>query len=72
MSDLARSPGGPPSRRSREARAYRLVVTAGVAGAVAVIGIILAVAGVFGWGVPLLAALIAGVSWIMFRRTVSR
>src|SRR4051794_37407336 len=71
VSDLARSPGGPPSRRGREARAYRLVVTAGVAGAVAVIGIVLAAVNVLGWGVPLLAALIAGVSWIMFRRTVS-
>jgi hypothetical protein len=48
------------------------VVTAGVAGAVAVIGIVLAAVGVLGWAVPLLAALIAGVSWVMFRRTVSR
>jgi len=71
VSDLARSPGGPPSRRSREARAYRLVVTASVAGVVAVVGIILAVVNVLGWAVPLLAALIAGVSWVMFRRTVS-
>ena len=71
MSDLARSSGGPPSRRSREARAYRLAVTTGVAGVVAVVGIILAAVGVFGWAVPLLAALIAGVSWVMFRRTVS-
>ena len=36
------------------------------------IGIVLAAVGVFGWGVPLLAALVAGVSWLMFRRTVSR
>jgi hypothetical protein len=71
VSDLARSSGGPPSRRSREARAYRLVVTAGVAGVVAVVGIILAAVNVLGWAVPLLAALIAGVSWVMFRRTVS-
>jgi hypothetical protein len=72
VSDLARSPGGPPSRRGREQRAYRLVVTAGVAGAVAVVGIVLAAIGVFGWGVPFLAALIAAVSYVMFRRTVSR
>lgn len=72
MSDLARSPGGPPSRRGREARAYRLVVTGGVAGAVAVVGIILAAVGVLGWAVPLLAALIAGVSFVMLRRTVAR
>jgi hypothetical protein len=72
VSDLTRSSGGPPSRRGREQRAYRLAVTGGVAGAVAVVGIVLAAVGVFGWGVPFLAALIAAVSYVMFRRTVSR
>jgi len=72
VSDLARRSGGPPSRRGREARAYRLVVTGGVAAAVAVIGIVLAAIGVFGWGVPFLAVLVAAVSFLMFRRTVSR
>jgi hypothetical protein len=43
-----------------------------VAGAVAVVGIVLAAIGVFGWGVPFLAALIAAVAFVMFRRTVSR
>jgi hypothetical protein len=71
MSDLARSPGGPPSRRGREQRAYRLAVTGGVAGAVAVVGAVLAAVGVFGWGVPVLAAIIAVVCVFMFRRTVS-
>lgn len=72
MSDLTRSSGGPPSRRGREQRAYRLAVTGGVAGAVAVVGIVLAAVGVFGWGVPFLAAVIAAVAFVMFRRTVSR
>ena len=45
MSDLSRSSGGPPSRRSREQRAYRLVVTGGVAGVIAVVGLVLAIAG---------------------------
>jgi hypothetical protein len=72
VSDLARGSGGPPSRRGREARAYRLVVTGGVAAAVTVIGIVLAAVGVFGWAVPFLAALVAGVSYLMLRRTVSR
>ena len=72
MSDLTRSSGGPPSRRSREQRAYRLIVTSGVAGAVAAVGIVLAAVGVFGWGVPFLAALIAVIAFVMFRRTVSR
>jgi hypothetical protein len=49
-----------------------MVVTAGVAGAVAVVGIVLAAVGVFGWGVPFLAAVISVVAFVMFRRTVSR
>jgi hypothetical protein len=69
--DMTRRPGGPPSRRSRERRAYQLAVGGGVAGAVAVIGGILAIAGVIGWGLPLLAVVIAVVCAFLFRRTVS-
>jgi hypothetical protein len=69
--DLTRRPGGPPSRRSRERRAYQLAVGGGVAGAVAVIGGILAIAGVIGWGLPLLAVVIAVVCAFLFRRAVS-
>jgi hypothetical protein len=71
MSDLTRRPGGPPSRRSREQRAYRLAVTGGVAGAVAVVGAVLAIAGVLGWGLPLIAIVVAAVCFFLFRRTVS-
>jgi hypothetical protein len=69
--DITRRPGGPPSRRGRERRAYQLAVGGGVAGAVAVIGGILAIAGVIGWGLPLLAVVIAVVCAFLFRRTVS-
>ena len=69
--DLTRRSGGPPSRRSREKRAYQLAVTGGVAAAVAVIGVVLALVGVFGWGVPVLAAIVAAVCYFLFRRTVS-
>jgi hypothetical protein len=69
--DLTRRSGGPPSRRSREKRAYQLAVTGGVAAAVAVIGVILALVGVFGWGVPVIAAIVAAVSYFLFRRSVS-
>ena len=69
--DLTRRPGGPPSRRSRERRAYQLAVGGGVAGAVAVIGGILAIAGVIGWGLPFLAVVIAVVCAFLFRRTVA-
>jgi hypothetical protein len=42
-----------------------------VAGAVAVIGGLLALFGVLGWGLPVLAALIAVVCYFLFRRTVA-
>jgi putative flippase GtrA len=71
VADLTRSSGGPPSRRSREQRAYRFAVTGGVAGAVAVIGAVLAAVGVFGWGVPVLAAIVAVICVLLFRRAVS-
>ncbi len=47
------------------------MVTGGVAGAVAVIGAVLAIAGVFGWAVPLVAAVVAVVCLLLFRRTVA-
>jgi hypothetical protein len=71
VSDLTRSSGGPPSRRGREQRAFRLVVTGSVAAAVAVVGFVLAAVNVFGWGVPFLAAVIAVICLLLFRRTVS-
>ena len=71
MADLTRSSGGPPSRRSREQRAYRLAVTGGVAGVVAVVGIVLAAVGVFGWGVPVLAGIVAVICLLLFRRAVA-
>jgi hypothetical protein len=42
-----------------------------VAAAVAVIGVVLALVGVFGWGVPVLAAIVAAVCYFFFRRTLS-
>jgi hypothetical protein len=71
MSDLSRSSGGPPSRRSREQRAFRLVVTGGVAGVIAVVGLVLAIAGVIGLGIPVIAAIVAAVCFFLTRRTVS-
>jgi hypothetical protein len=72
VSDLTRSPGGPPFRRSREQRAYRLVLAGGAAGAVAVVTFVLAVVGVMGFGIPVLAVIVALVCGLLFRRTVSR
>ena len=71
MGDLTPGTGGRPSRRGREQRAYRLAVIGGGAGLVAVVGLVLAVVGVLGFGVPVVAAIVAAVCWLLFRRTVS-
>jgi uncharacterized membrane protein len=72
MSDLSRRPGSGISRSARERRAFQLVVAGGVAGAVAVVTFILAIVGVGGFGIPVLAALVAALCVILFRRTVGR
>jgi hypothetical protein len=69
---LTPSSGGPPSRRSRERRAYQLVLVGGTAGVIAVVGFVLAAVGVMGFGIPFIAAIVAVVCGLIFRRTVSR
>jgi hypothetical protein len=59
-------------RRERERRAYALVLTGGTAGAIAVVGFVLAIVGVVGLGLPLLAAIVAVVCLLLVRRTVGR
>ena len=71
MNDLSSRPGGRVSRRTREQRAFRLVVAGGTAGVVAVVGVVLAILGVVGFGIPVLAGIIAAVCALLFRRTVS-
>jgi len=58
------------SRSARERRAYRLVVVGGTAALVAVVGIILAVVGAIGWGIPLIALIVAIVCAFVFRSAV--
>ena len=71
MSDLTRRPNRTP-RRAREQRAYQLVLAGGTSGAVAVVTAVLAIVGVIGWSLPLLAAVIAIACALLFRRTVGR
>jgi hypothetical protein len=59
------------SRSTREQRAYRLVVAGGTLAVVAVVGFVLAIAGVIGAGWPFLAAALAVVCGLLFRRAVS-
>jgi hypothetical protein len=71
VNDIEPRPGGRLSRRTREQRAYRLVVAGGVAGTVAVVGFVLAVVGAIGFGIPVIAAIVAVACWFLFRRAVS-
>ena len=70
MSDLERRSGSRPSRQQREKRAYNLVVAGGVFTLVAVVGALLAILTSFGWSIPILAAILAVICALLFRRTV--
>ena len=70
MSNLERRSGGRLTRGQRENRAYKLVMVGGAAGAVTVVGAVLAIVGVIGWGLPIVAAIVAAVCLLLFRRTV--
>src|SRR4051794_8336141 len=56
MSNLSRRPGSGLSRSARERRAYQLAVTGGGAAVVAVVALVLAIAGGIGSGVVLVPA----------------
>lgn len=58
-------------RRAREQRAYRLVVTGGVAGTIGVVGLVLSFVGVIGAGIPLVAIVVAVVCLALFRSTTA-
>jgi hypothetical protein len=70
MSELERRRSRLP-RSTRERRAYRLVVSGGALAMVALVGVVLAIAGVIGAEIPVLAAALAVVCAVLFRRTVS-
>lgn len=60
------------TRKQREDRAYKLVLATGASSTVAVISAILALTPFLGSGLPILAALIAVLCFIMLRRTLGR
>jgi hypothetical protein len=70
MSNLSRRPGSRVSRSQREARAFRLVTIGGGAAVVAVVALVLAIAGVIGSGLFFLALIVAVACAVLFRRSV--
>jgi len=71
MSDITPRPNRTPSRRNREDRAYKLVLAGSAAAVIAVVTFVLAIVNVLGFGIPILAALVAVLCGWMFRRTVA-
>ncbi len=71
MSGLERRPGSRPTRKQREQRAYRLVLVGGTAGLVSVVGLVLAAVGVIGFGLPVLAAVVAVLCAVLLRRATA-
>ena len=58
------------SRRQRESRAFSLVAVGGGAAVVAVVALVLAIAGVIGSGLFFLAVIVAIACWLLFRQSV--
>jgi putative flippase GtrA len=71
MADLQKR-GSYTPRRAREQRAYRLAITGGTAGAIGIVTFVLAIAGVMGWTIPIIAIVVAVLCGVMFNRSVGR
>ena len=61
-----------PTRRQREQRAYTLAMTSGGAGLATVVLLVLSIAGVVSFGLVLLAAIVAVVTGLAFKRSVGQ
>lgn len=72
MSTPARRPSSRPSRRQREQRAYLATIVGGGAAVVAAVTGLLAIFGVLGWTLPILAAIVAVIGFFVFRGAVGR
>jgi hypothetical protein len=71
MADLERRSSSPLSRRQRERRAYQLTLATGGLALVGVVGIVLAIAGVIGGTIPVLALILAVVCGLLLRRMLN-
>ena len=70
MADIQKR-GNHTPRRVRERRAYQLVVTGGVAGAVGVVSLVLALVGAIGYTLPVVSIIVAVICLVLFRRMVN-
>jgi hypothetical protein len=70
MADIQKR-GSYTPRRAREQRAYRLAVTGGTAGLIAVVTFVLALFTSLSGTIPVIAIIVAVICFVLFRRTVS-
>ena len=70
MADIQKR-GNYTPRRVRERRAYQLVVTGGIAGAVGAVSLVLALVGAIGYTLPVVSIIVAVICLVMFRRMVN-
>jgi hypothetical protein len=71
MSDLEPRRSSVPSRKRRESRAYNLVLATGGLALLTIVLVVLAIAGVVGFGAAFLAALLTAGSGFLLRRALS-
>jgi hypothetical protein len=72
MSDLTPRRGGGLSRRSREQRAYYLVLATGGLALAAVVVLVLSIVGVTSFGLFVLLVVLAAIAGYLLRRTLRR
>jgi hypothetical protein len=72
MSHPARRPSRPPSRRDREARAYRLTLATGGGAVATLAALVLSIAGVVSFGLVVLLAVLTAVAGYLLKRSVGR
>jgi hypothetical protein len=72
VSDLERPGGGRPSRRSREQRAYRLVLATGTFATLFAATLVLSIVGVVGGSWAVVFAVLAILCGLLLRRTLRR
>jgi hypothetical protein len=59
-------------RRQRERRAYQLAVGGTTAGVIGVVTLVLAVAGVLSFGLPIILLIVAALCYLGFQRSVGQ
>jgi hypothetical protein len=70
MSDIERRGGSRLTRKQREQRAFRLVLATGTFGLIGTVGLLMAILGIIGAGLPILALIVAAICFALLRRTV--